>query len=303
MTKIKKILNNIIGLFFVSVSTFGYAADWVVGISNSEFRNNYFYYTATLYLSETSFNSTLPLNYDCVTQQCWIQVNTQVFERPLELRGADPYIERVEITGSRTVGEALKKYFDAIGRQYIYTVSSSAPDRRFQNPPITWCGAMSISLKAGNGFSWETMNGGSCAVLPPPDLSCIFETDDVVLDHGTLNQGDIDGNIVQGDFKMSCNMNTSSVSMSISSPDLIASSGGSNSPPGAKIKLKEDGSLISHLSVSYPGATGELDLSQPTPVTILENGTTFTVKSQLTSTPPVQPGPFLSFAYVILSYN
>ena len=296
---------KIIFLILLIISNYTWSNSWSVSIPNSEFSGGYFRYSTILYLTDESFNDKTPLNYDCVQQRCWIQINTQVSGDPTQLRGADPGIPRIEVTGSENVGQALKKYFDNINRQYVYETSSTAPDRRGEG--ITWCGAMGISLLPTNGFSWQVMAGGECANLPPPNASCELLTENVELNHGVLDMADINGSTVTNAFQISCDSPTT-IYMSITAPDLLPNS---DNIKGAKVGLKDDDSLVSYLTVSYTDFDKvrheDIDMSQRIKVKVdsgLNGGTNFDVTSKLQYDPqnPPEPGPFSSFAYIVISY-
>lgn len=299
--KIKNKLNQLLlaSSMFFPASIVSANPAWIVSIPNSTIgTNGRFQYTGVLYLTEQSFASQEPLNFDCINSDCWIQVNTQVSGEPENQRGGDgdgstPL--RLNVRGAANVGEALRMYFERIGRQYVYTFDSDAPDRRGEG--ITWCGAMGISPVAGNGYNYVVMNGGACANLPPPDLICTLQTENLVLDHLELNYNELDGNRKSGSFGINCNQDATLV-MSITSPDLINGPSVSGAPVGSQIKLKDDGSLISYLSVD------DRDLTTPQAILVNGGGAIFNVVSELrTTASSVPPGPFSSFAYVTISYQ
>ena len=301
MINIKNKLNQLLlALSFSVVVGEVYASPaWIVSIPESYIgTDGRFKYTGVLYLTEESFRSQEPLNFDCINGDCWIQVNTQVTGEPDNQRGGDGNGReplRLNVRGAANVGEALRMYFEGIGRQYVYTFDSDAPDRRGEG--ITWCGAMGISPISGNGYNYVVMNGGACANLPPPDLSCNLETENLVLDHFELNYNELDGNQKTGTFSINCNQDATLV-MSITSPDLITSTPPVGAPVGSQIKLKDDGSLISLLSVD------NRDLTTPQAIQVAGGGVTFDVRSELkTISTSVPPGPFSSFAYVTISYQ
>lgn len=155
-------------LFLLICPSVLYAADaWTVSIPVSRYDPNApfgtrFKYTAILYLTADSLKSTEPLNMDCRTT-CYIQINTQASNNPNQKYNPDPGIPRVAFTGT-TVGQALTAYYKAIGNSYIYTVNSTASDRR--NEGVEWCGAMGIS-KVSGGANYIVMSGGTCAKIAP----------------------------------------------------------------------------------------------------------------------------------------
>jgi hypothetical protein len=281
-----------------------FANAWTVSIPYSYYDptlpwNVQFQYTAILYLTEDSFKSTEPLNKTCSeATPCYIQINTQQKGNPNRKFYPDPDIPNVKLTWEKTVGEALKTYFEkGTNHSYIYTVAaSSAPDRTGQG--IEWCGAMSISNALG-GANYITMAGGVCANIAPPSVQCNLETQNIDIDYGKLNVSEVINNqthVKDASFRVYCNQDVN-VMLSITSPDKDSSTN-SSGYVGTKIRLKEDGSLVTYLSVDGK------DISTPTRMPVSGGGTTFDVKSTLMGTAStVITGPFLSFAYVTISFE
>ena len=256
-----------------------------------------FQYTAILYMTEDSFKSTEPLNRTCSdATPCYIQINTQQKGNPNKTFYPDPNIPRVQLTTEKTVGEALKAYFEkGTNYSYIYTVAaSSAPDRTGED--VEWCGAMGIS-NSKDGSNYIVMAGGECANLAPPNVQCNLETENVDIDYGQLNAADVingQTHVKDGSFRVYCNQDVN-VMLSITSPDKDTTAG---SYPGTKIRLKDDGSLVTYLTVDGK------DISTPTSMPVEGGGTAFDVKSTLMGTGVTVPtGAFLSFAYVTISFE
>lgn len=298
----RKFLYLMMGMLF---SPCLYAANaWTVSIPYSYWDpskpwNQQFQYTAILYLTEDSFKSTEPLNRTCsVSRPCYIQINTQQKGNPNRTFYPDPNIPRVTLTTETTVGQALKAYFEkGTNGSYIYTVeASSAPDRTGEN--VEWCGAMGISNSSG-GSDYIVMAGGECANLAPVNVSCNLETQNVDIDYGQLNAAQVINNqthVKHGDFRVYCNQDVN-VRLSITSPDKD-SSANTSGYVGTKIRLKDDGSLVTYLAVDGK------DISMPTVMPVESGGTTFDVTSTLMGTgPSIVPGAFLSFAYVTISFE
>ncbi|MCG9528597.1 hypothetical protein [Providencia rettgeri] len=270
---------------------------WYVSIPKSRFDpsapwGNRFQYTSILYLTEQGLNSTQPLNYSsCATNGCYVAVNTQSAENPAKAFNLDPGHERVFFRGS-TVGEALTALYNRLGSM-TYTTDSTAPDRT--NEGITWCGAVSIS-PTGSGASYVVMNGGECGKLPPPNVECALLTSDTYLDHGTLSVAQIkdSSQLASDTFKIRCNRDTN-VLLSIISPDESKST----EQDGTRIVFEDGGGLVSYLKINNKSAL--------TPTSFSAKGNSdnvFTVTSRLKiEGDKVSPGPFYSFAYIILSYE
>lgn len=295
-----KLLCLLIGILF---SPLLFANAWTVSIPYSYYDpslpwNVQFQYTAILYMTEDSFKSTEPLNLTCSeATPCYIQINTQQKGNPTRKFFPDPDIPNVKLTTEKTVGEALRTYFEkGTNYSYIYTVAaSSAPDRTAQG--VEWCGAMGISNVIG-GANYIVMAGGECANIAPPDVQCNLATEDIDIDYGQLNASEVvDGqtHVKDGSFRVYCNQDVN-VLLSITSPDKDTSA--NNGYIGTKIRLKDDGSLVTYLTVDGK------DISSPTSMPVAGGGTTFDVKSTLMGTgATVAPGPFLSFAYVTISFE
>ncbi|WP_139840936.1 hypothetical protein [Acinetobacter sp. ANC 4558] len=296
----QKFLYLLIGMIF---SPLLFANAWTVSIPYSYWDpskpwNQQFQYTAILYMTEDSFKSTEPLNRSCSeSTPCYIQINTQQKGNPTRTFYPDPNIPRVKLTTEKTVGEALRAYFEkGTNYSYVYTVAaSSAPDRTGEG--VDWCGAMGISNSSG-GSDYIVMAGGECANIAPPNVQCNLETQDVDLDYGQLNVSDIingQTSVKDGRFKVYCNQDVN-VMLSITSPDKDTTA--NNGYIGTKIRLKDDGSLVTYLTVDGK------DISNPTSMPVQGGGTTFDVKSTLMGTgTTVVPGAFLSFAYVTISFE
>lgn len=281
-----------------------WANAWTVSIPYSYWDpskpwNQQFQYTAILYLTEDSFKSTEPLNLTCsAATPCYIQINTQQKGNPNRAFYPDPNIPRIKFSTGTTVGEALKAYFvRGTNHSYIYTVdASSAPDRTGEG--VEWCGAMGIS-HTSDGSGYIVMAGGECANIAPPNVQCNLETENVDINHGQLSASEVikgKSHVKEGSFRVYCNQDVN-VMLSITSPDKDSSTNNSGYV-GTKIRLKDDGSLVSYLSIDGK------DISTPTNVAIAGGGTTFDVKSTLVGTgQTVVPGAFLSFAYVTISFE
>lgn len=303
MIKFKKLLYL---LSICCTSSLSYAAPaWTVSIPNSYYDpsapwGSRFKYTAILYMTEDSFKSNEPLNKSCSSSTpCYIQINTQQKGNPNKGFNPDPNIPNVQLTTEKTVGEALRTYFEkGIGNSYIYTVTAStAPDRTDEG--VEWCGAMGIS-NARTGANYIVMNGGECANLPPQNVTCELLTENVDLNHGTISALNFDqpgySNVVNGTFGVSCS-ETIEVLMSITSPDIDTSN---NSTQATRINLKNDGSLVSNLSID------EKNFEIRTPVEIKgDEPRIFQVKSVLArgNSQPIEAGQFLSYAYVTIAFQ
>lgn len=270
---------------------------WYVSIPKSRLDplapwNERFQYTSVLYMTEQGLQSTLPLNYtSCATRGCYVGINTQNAANPNDPRYIDPEQPRVFFKGS-TVGDALTALHRELGTM-TYTSEATAPDRTAEG--ITWCGAVAIS-ESGAGQSFRVLNGGECGKLPPANLECALLTPDLYLDHGSLSVDDIrtSSSIKEGTFTIKCNRETS-VLLSLISPD----EKDSNQTNGTRIVFKDRDGLVSYLKINNQSALTPTKFQVTNP-----EGTDFTVTSTLKiEADNVVPGPFYSFAYIILSYD
>nr|WP_314267252.1 hypothetical protein [uncultured Moellerella sp.] len=273
--------------------------DWYVSIPKSRLDptapfNKRFQYTSVVYFTEQGLKSTLPVNYaSCATNGCYVGVNTQNTNNPNDPRYLDPEQENVFFIGS-TVGDALTALNKRLGSM-TYMSDATAPDRTQDVPPITWCGAVGIST-SGSGASYRVLNGGVCGVLPPPNLECALLTPDVLIDHKILSIPELKENpdTQEGVFTIKCNREAN-IKLAIISPD----EKDSNEQEGTRIVFKENGGLVSYLKIN-----GKVALS-PTTFQIKNlEGEDFIVTSKLKiEEGKVVPGPFYSFAYIVLSFD
>lgn len=293
---IKKLICLI--LMTYSLSVFADNA-WYVSIPKSRLDpsapwNQRFQYTSVLYLTEQGLNSPLPLNYSsCATSGCYVGVNTQNAANPNDPRYIDPEQQNVFFKGS-TVGDALTALYKRLGTM-TYISQATAPDRTNDNPPITWCGAIGISTSGVNA-SYRVLNGGECGKLPPANLECVLLTADAYLNHGTLSVEEIktSDQIVTDTFEIKCNRDAN-ILLSLVSPD----EENSNIVDGTRIVFKNKPGLVSYLKIDDKAAL------TPTKFPVTKNGNNiFKVSSKLkVEGDKVAPGPFNSFAYIILSYE
>lgn len=291
-------MKKLVFLLMMTYAIFAVADNaWYVSIPKSRFDpsapwGQRFKYTSILYLTDQGLDSKMPLNYEsCTTNGCYVGVNTQSAENPTRPFNLDPGQEKVYFKGS-TVGEALTALYKRLGSM-TYTSESTAPDRTDEG--VTWCGAVGIST-SGSGASYVVMNGGDCGRLPPPNVECALLTSDSYLNHGTLSVDQIKNadQVASDIFKIRCNRDTN-ILLSIISPDEL----GSTLEKGTRIVFEDGGGLVSYLKINNKSAL--------TPTAFAATGNTdnsFTVTSRLKiEGDKVAPGPFYSFAYVVLSYE
>lgn len=272
--------------------------DWYVSIPESIVDmnapwNERFQYTSVLYLTDQGLKSKIPLPFDC-SVRCWVAVNTQNANNPSQPRYVDPGQPNVMFRG-KTTGDALSALYKDIGSM-IYTSQGTAPDRRGEG--IEWCGAVAIS-SSGSGSSYVLLPGGECGRLPPPSLSCVLLTPDVLLDYGEFHKSDLLDNTIDnrkdGTFKIKCDRDAT-VLLSVISQDEENSTN-----RGTRIVFDDDFDLVSYLTINDKAAL------TPTPfeVTGGDNGTEFKVTSELAleGEQKVILGPFSAYAYIVLSYQ